>query len=107
LKDPRNFLLASPFVSFNATLPMPFIFSGNDLNAISKLLLEALQDLKAFVSGTIINAKKNKAFSPVFNFMKPFGDHFPDGSLFVVYRHDDGEFGRVHGLGLWPWQKQF
>ena len=86
---------------------MPFILSGNDLNAISKLLLEALQDLKAFVFGTIINAKKNKAFSPVFNFMKLLGEHFPDRSLFVVNGHDDGEFGRVHCLALWLWLKHF
>jgi hypothetical protein len=39
--------------------------------------------------------------------MKPFGDHLPDGSLFVVNRHDDGKFGRVHGLRLWLWQKHF
>jgi hypothetical protein len=39
--------------------------------------------------------------------MKPFGDHLPDESLFVVYRHDDGEFGRVHCLGLWLWQGRF
>ena len=93
-------MLAGPVVSLHAALAVPFILSGNDLNAISKLLLEALQDLKAFVSGTIINAKKNKAFSPVFNFMKPFCDHLPDGGLLVVNGHDDGEFGRVHGLRL-------
>ncbi len=39
--------------------------------------------------------------------MKPFGDHLPDGGLFVVNRHDDGEFGRVHGLRLWSRQKHF
>jgi len=39
--------------------------------------------------------------------MKPFGDHLPDERLFVVYRHDDSEFWRVHGLGLWLWLKHF
>ena len=60
LEDPRDFMLARPLVSLNAALAVPFILSGNDMNSITKLLLESLQYLKAFVSGTIINAKKTK-----------------------------------------------
>jgi hypothetical protein len=107
LEDPRDLMLARPLVSLNTALAVSFILSGNDMNSITKLSLEALQYFETFVCGTIINTKKNKAFTPVFNFMKPFGNHLPDGGLFIVNRHDDDEFWRVHGLGLWLWQKYF
>ena len=100
-------MLARPPVSLNAALAVPFILSGNDLNTIAKLLLEALKYLKAFVCGTVINAKENKIFRPIFDLMKPLGDYFAHGSLFVVNRHDDGEFGRVHGLRLWRQKEHF
>ena len=86
---------------------MPFILSGNDMNSITKLLLEAPQYFETFVCGTVINAKKNEVFTPVFDFIEPLGDYFAHGGLFVVNRHDDGEFGRVHGLGLWRQKEHF